>query len=111
MPEPVEIAVYYVVSESLANIAKHAPASTASVRFSVDPRRARLTLRNALAAPVPGPTDSSGSGLDGIRARAAQLGATVAAGPEDSQWVVDVRLPLHQRGGLLCGRTLPGILR
>ena len=106
------LGLYRIAQESLANIAKHAPKSTASVRFSVGPRRARLTLRNALPAPVSGPSDSCGSGLDGIRARAAQLGATVAAGPEDSQWVVDVRLPLHQRDGQLwCGRSLPGILR
>jgi signal transduction histidine kinase len=110
------LGLYRIAQESLANIAKHAPESVASVRFSVDPRRARLTVRNALPGALPGPasgaTDSGGSGLDGIRARAAQLGATVAAGPENSEWVVDVRLPLHQQDGQLwCGRTLPGILR
>ena len=110
------LGLYRIAQESLANIAKHAPESTASVRFSVDPRRARLTVRNALPRPTSGsasgPTDSGGSGLDGIRARAAQLGATVAAGPENSQWVVDVRLPLHQKDGQLwCGHTLPGLLR
>jgi signal transduction histidine kinase len=106
------LGLYRIAQESLANIAKHAPESTASVRLWVDPRRARLTVRNALPARTAGQMDSGGSGLDGIRARAAQLGATVAAGPENSEWVVDVRLPLHQRDGQLwCGRTLPGILR
>ena len=31
-PEPVEVAVYYVVSEALANIAKHSSATKAEVR-------------------------------------------------------------------------------
>jgi signal transduction histidine kinase len=106
------LGLYRIAQESLANIAKHAPESTARVRFAVDPRRARLTVRNALPVhglPVP---DRSGSGLAGMRARAAQLGATVVAGPEDAEWVVDVRLPLRQEDGQLsCGRTLPRILR
>jgi hypothetical protein len=47
-----------------------------------------------------------------MRARATQLGATVVAGPDDTDWVVDVRLPLEQRDGeLWCGRKLPRLLR
>jgi signal transduction histidine kinase len=34
LPESVEVAVYYVVSESLANIAKHARATTAEVNLT-----------------------------------------------------------------------------
>jgi signal transduction histidine kinase len=111
------LGLYRIAQESLANIAKHAPAATARVRFSVNPRRARLTVRNALpAAGRPdldaGPLDARGSGLAGMRTRAAQLGATVVAGPEDADWVVDVRLPLQQRDGeLWCGRKLPRVLR
>jgi signal transduction histidine kinase len=107
------LGLYRIAQESLANIAKHAPEATARVQFSVSPRRARLTVRNRLpdsAGPVL--DDHGGSGLAGMRARAAQLGATVVAGPEDAEWVVDVRLPLHQRDGeLWCGRKLPRILR
>ena len=113
------LGLYRIAQESLANIAKHAPDATARVRFSVSPRRARLTVRNAL--PPSGATGpaldallagAGGSGLTGMRARAEQLGATVVAGPEDSDWVVDVRLPLHQPDGeLWCGRKLPRLLR
>jgi signal transduction histidine kinase len=104
------LGLYRIAQESLANIAKHAPESTARVRFSVNQRRARLTVRNA----VPGDlvVGRGGSGLEGMRARAAQLGATVVAGPEDADWVVDVRLPLRQDDGQLwCGRKLPRMLR
>ena len=104
------LGLYRIAQESLANIAKHAPDATARVRFSVDQRRARLTVRNAL--PPEHTTDEGGSGIAGMRARAAQLGATVVAGPEEGDWVVDVRMPLHQRDGeLWCGRKLPRILR
>jgi signal transduction histidine kinase len=110
------LGVYRIAQESLANIARHAPDATARVRFSVSPHRARLTVRNALPpGGLPAEVLSGshgGSGLAGMRARAAQLGATLVAGPEDSDWVVDVRLPLHQRDGeLWCGRKLPRILR
>jgi signal transduction histidine kinase len=104
------LGLYRIAQESLANITKHAPGATARVRFSVDRRRARLTVRNAL--PPHHVTDDGGSGIAGMRARAVQLGATVVAGPEDADWVVDVRLPLQQRDGeLWCGRKLPRILR
>jgi signal transduction histidine kinase len=107
------LGLYRIAQESLANIAKHAPTATARVRFSVNQRRARLTVRNALpAAGVELLGDHGGSGIAGMRARAEQLGATVVAGPDGDDWVVDVRLPLQQREGeLWCGRKLPRILR
>jgi signal transduction histidine kinase len=105
------LGLYRIAQESLANIAKHAPSATARVRFSVNPRLARLTVRNALPAPGGG-IDGAGSGLTGMRARASQLGATLVAGPEDDGWLVDLRLPLRQSDGeLWCGRKLPRILR
>lgn len=104
------LGLYRIAQESLANVAKHAPTATARVRFSVEQRRARLTVRNAL--PAHHVTDDSGSGIAGMRARAEQLGATVVAGPDGEDWVVDVRLPLQLRDGeLWCGRTLPKALR
>lgn len=107
------LGLYRIAQESLANIAKHAPTATARVRFVVSLRQARLTVRNALPPGTALETSpGEGSGLAGMRARAAQLGATVTAGPEGADWVVDVRLPLHLRDGeLFCGRRLPRILR
>jgi signal transduction histidine kinase len=105
------LGLYRIAQESLANIAKHAPTATARVWFSVSPTQARLIVRNAL--PAVGPRiDGSGSGLAGMRARAAQLGGTLVAGPEHDQWLVDLCLRLEQRDGeLWCGRKLPRLLR
>jgi signal transduction histidine kinase len=50
----------------------------------------RLTVRNHLSAP---PEPGSGSGLPGMTARAAQLGAELRAGPVDGYWEVDVTVP------------------
>jgi signal transduction histidine kinase len=108
------LGLYRIAQESLANIAKHAPTTRARMRFAVNTRRARLTVRNALPAGSGHGAllDEGGSGITGMRARAAQLGATLAAGPDDAEWVVDVRLPLQQRDGeLWCGRKLPRSLR
>ncbi|HEX2895289.1 MAG TPA: histidine kinase [Marmoricola sp.] len=105
------LGLYRIAQESLTNVAKHAPSATARVRLSVTSRRARLSVRNVLPVPAAG-DGSSGSGLAGMRARAEQLGATLVAGPTDTDWAVDVRVPLHQRDGeLWCGRKLPGLLR
>jgi len=112
------LGLYRIAQESLANIAKHAPGSTARVHFSVRPRLARLTVRNALPDAATARTAAGaegavpGSGLAGMQARAAQLGGTLVAGPEDDHWLVDLRLRLEQRDGeLWCGRKLPRILR
>ncbi|MGY2876884.1 signal transduction histidine kinase [Marmoricola sp. URHA0025 HA25] len=106
------LGLYRIAQESLANIAKHAPDSTARVQLTVRPGQARLSVRNLLPAGDGGPADHCGSGLEGMRARAEQLGATVVAGPDGADWLVDVRVPLHQDNGQLwCGRKLPRILR
>ncbi len=93
------LGLYRIAQESLANIAKHAPASTARVCFSVTPRQARLTVRNAL--PAGASAVDGGSGLAGMAARAEQLGATLAAKPDAGDWLVDLQVPLRERNGLL----------
>jgi signal transduction histidine kinase len=104
------LGLYRIAQESLANIARHAPSARAEVRLSVTPRLAHLTVRNAL--PPGARVDGAGSGLAGMRARAAQLGASFVAGPEDGHWVVDLRLALHQGDGeLWCGPMPPRVLR
>lgn len=94
------LGVYRIAQESLANIAKHAPAAGAQVRLTVTPTWARLQVRNPLdgAAPM---VDGRGSGLAGMRARAEQLGANLVAGPDGEDWLVDLRLQLRERNGKL----------
>ncbi|MCZ4500085.1 MAG: Signal transduction histidine kinase [Marmoricola sp.] len=94
------LGLYRIAQESLANIAKHAPASTARVQLSVTPRQARLVVRNALPVEA-GAAGGRGSGLAGMSARAEQLGATLTTAAADGEWQVDLRVPLRERNGLL----------
>jgi signal transduction histidine kinase len=74
LPESVEVAVYYVVSEALTNVAKHAQASAAHVDLEADQAVARLKVDDD---GVGGATPSLGSGLIGLRDRIEALGGTM----------------------------------
>ena len=70
-PEPVEVAAYYVVTESLANIGKHARATSASV----DVRRTNEGLVVEVVDDGLGGADSErGTGLRGLADRVEALG-------------------------------------
>jgi signal transduction histidine kinase len=70
LPEPVEAAAYYVVSEALANIAKYANASGATVRVSRNDGRAVVEVEDD---GVGGADPSRGSGLRGLADRVEAL--------------------------------------
>ena len=70
LPAPVEAAAYYVVAESLTNIAKHANASTAEVRLSRADGHARVEV---IDDGVGGADPSRGSGLRGLTDRVEAL--------------------------------------
>ncbi|WGX96973.1 sensor histidine kinase [Nocardioides sp. L-11A] len=108
LPAAAGLGLYRIAQESLANVVKHAGADAqVRVRFSATGARARLRITNPLPAGRPRP-DGLGSGLAGMQARAAQLGARLDAGPLGGDWVVDVRLGGPARSGLElpCGHTL-----
>jgi signal transduction histidine kinase len=69
----IEQAAYLVCSEALANIAKHADASRASVRLVRSEDRVELEI----ADDGTGGADRSGSGLSGLRQRVEELGGTM----------------------------------
>ena len=79
LPEPVEAAAYYVVSESLANVGKHADAS----EVSVDVFRAGTALVVEVTDDGVGGADpDKGSGLRGLHDRVQALGGTMrVSGP------------------------------
>lgn len=87
------LGLYRIVQESLVNVVKHAPGATAEVRLHAGSPGARLTISNSLSGTVPGRPSADGSGLAGMAARAAQLGAELSAGPKGRQWVVEVSVP------------------
>lgn len=92
LPPSVGLGIYRVVQESLANVAKHAPAARARVRLDVDRGRVRVRVSNRLPARHQGPGDG-GTGITGMASRAEQLGGTLRAGPEEGRWEVDMTIP------------------
>jgi signal transduction histidine kinase len=73
LPAPVEVTVYYVVAEALANVAKNAHASAVSI--TVD--RVDATVRVDVADDgVGGAAPSAGSGLTGLADRVSALDGT-----------------------------------
>jgi signal transduction histidine kinase len=71
LPEQIEVAAYYVVSESLANIGKHARAASANI----DVRRTDGLLVVEVADDGVGGADTErGSGLRGLADRVEALG-------------------------------------
>jgi signal transduction histidine kinase len=66
LPETIEVAAYYVVSESLANIAKHAQAASVSVEVS---RVAGIVVVEVVDDGVGGADTELGSGLRGLADR------------------------------------------
>jgi signal transduction histidine kinase len=71
LPEPLEVAAYYLVSESLANVAKHARASSGSVEVTL--RDARVVVE-IVDDGVGGADTDGGSGLRGLADRVETLG-------------------------------------
>ena len=71
LPEPVEVAAYYVVSEALTNAAKHARASGAEVCAEADDSLLRVSVGDD---GVGGADPGRGSGLIGLRDRVEALG-------------------------------------
>ncbi|GGY93277.1 hypothetical protein GCM10010300_41700 [Streptomyces olivaceoviridis] len=92
LPEPVEVAAYYVVSEALANTTKHAFAS--SVRISAHARDDALRL-SVHDDGVGGAVAGRGSGLVGLTDRVEALGGTLTLdSPSGHGTTLEARLPL-----------------
>ncbi|MFJ2832376.1 sensor histidine kinase [Streptomyces sp. NPDC087263] len=92
VPAPLSREGYRILQESLTNVLRHAGSVPARVRIEVQDGRLVLEVRNPLTAEIPGP--GRGSGLRGIRERAALLGGRARTGPDEGDWQVHVELPL-----------------
>jgi signal transduction histidine kinase len=75
LPESAEVAAYYLVSEALANVAKHSRASRATVAISRVGDRAIVEVDDD---GIGGADVSRGSGLRGLADRIGALGGTLA---------------------------------
>jgi signal transduction histidine kinase len=94
LPDCVELGAYYIVSEALANVAKHANAQVVIVCVEAGRSVLHLSVRDDGV----GGADPAGSGLTGLRERAEALGGTLKlTSPPGLGTSVDVRLPVAAR--------------
>ena len=95
LPEPIETAVYYVVSEALANAAKHSQASEVSVTVVSDTAGVRAVVADD---GVGGAALGRGSGLIGLVDRVEALGGRFALeSPAGRGTTISIELPLGSR--------------
>ncbi|MEU9454284.1 histidine kinase [Streptomyces sp. NPDC048277] len=93
VPGPVSREGYRILQEALTNVLRHAGAVPVRVRVTVADGVLALEVRNPLTAATPGP--GRGSGLRGIRERAALLGGRAHTGPYEGDWQVHAELPVR----------------
>ncbi|WP_405058598.1 sensor histidine kinase [Kribbella sp. NBC_01505] len=74
LPPPIEAAAYFVVSEALSNVAKHAQANTCDVAGWREGRQLVITITDD---GIGGATVGAGSGLTGLVTRLDALGGTL----------------------------------
>jgi signal transduction histidine kinase len=91
LPEPVELAAYFVVSEALANVAKYAQATGVTVRVSQAAGGAIIEIADD---GVGGADEAGGSGLRGLADRVAALdGRLRVVSPPGAGTIVTAELP------------------
>ena len=97
LPEPVEIAAYYAISEALTNTAKHAHASAAAVEVAARDGGLRVCVRDDGRG---GADFAGGSGLAGIKDRMEALGGRIwLHSPPGAGTAVHIVMPLSGPGG------------
>jgi signal transduction histidine kinase len=91
-----EVAVYRIVTGALDNVARHSGADRAAVRMSAADGALLLEVRDEgrSGPPPPGAGARPGVGTSSMRERAAELGGTLASGPDGRGWLVRSVLPL-----------------
>ncbi len=90
IPTAVETAVYFVVAEAFANIAKHARAMTAAVRVERRGKRLEVEIRDDGV----GGADPAGGGLTGLRKRVEALdGTLLISSPSGGPTILRAELP------------------
>jgi signal transduction histidine kinase len=92
LPEGIEVATYFVVSEALANAAKHARASVALVNVETAGSLLQVSIRDD---GLGGADPARGSGLIGLTDRVQALGGTLSVlSPPGQGTTIRAQLPL-----------------
>jgi PAS domain S-box-containing protein len=98
LPERVEVAAYYVVSEGLSNAAKHARASVVHVELNVEKAVVEVSIRDD---GIGGADPDRGSGLLGLRDRVEALGGTIeTTSPPGRGTSLLARIPVVESGAV-----------
>jgi len=95
LPQPVALAAYRIVQESLTNVVRHAGQVTTTVSLRHDGGSLYVDVVNDRGPAPAAFSDGTGTGLAGMRERAAALGGTLDAGPRPGGgFAVRARLPI-----------------
>jgi signal transduction histidine kinase len=98
LPQQVEVAAYYVVSEALTNVAKYAHASLVNVDVHASDSAIELAVRDD---GIGGADPTRGSGLVGLKDRVEALGGTITvAGGSGQGTSVVARIPIDRKSGI-----------
>jgi signal transduction histidine kinase len=94
----VQLVLYRVIQESLANVAQHAPAAASTVVAVLEPTQVVVEITNgkATSPPVTGSGSRTGLGVRGMTERVRAVGGDLRAGPIDGGgWSVTAAVPLR----------------
>jgi signal transduction histidine kinase len=93
LPEPIEVAIYYTVSEALTNVAKYAHASAVKVDLTMQDTAVRLSIHDD---GIGGADLGGGSGLIGLKDRIEALdGRIKILSPAQGGTSLLVNIPLE----------------
>jgi signal transduction histidine kinase len=93
LPEPVSLAAYRIIQESLTNARRHATGAAVNVTVAFTPDRLTLAIENALGTASHVNGGARGVGVVGMRERAAAVGGAVSARRLGAGFRVDAHLP------------------
>ncbi|MFC4377030.1 sensor histidine kinase [Nocardia halotolerans] len=106
LPSVIDVAAARIIGESLTNVVRHAPGSTAMITLRYTPQTVDITVDNTRPTGTAVRTGIGGNGIIGMRERAHALGGALTAGPRPSGgFRVAARLPARPAGSVDDGST------
>jgi signal transduction histidine kinase len=97
LPAGLDLAAFRIAQEALTNVARHATATTTTVRLVYGLDELVLQVDDDGRGPAAPGTTGTGTGIIGMRERAVALGGQLEAGPRaDGGFRVRARLPLPE---------------
>jgi signal transduction histidine kinase len=94
LPAAVEVATYRIITEALTNIARHAHAHQVTITVAIDGDLCLAVQDDGTTSTANGNGWRSGTGLQSMNERVAEVGGTLQAGPTPTGGRVQASLPL-----------------